>query len=296
MDSTRFYIDMPTQTIAPSLLLEDPSRFMPAPADWEVLLTDVRGSTKAMSEGRLNTVNLVATGCIIAALNLAHRDANDLPFFFGGDGATLLAPPSLADRVASALALHRDNTRAQLDIELRVGRVKMADVYREGHRVDIAKVDVSGAGLVLPIALGEGLKYVDRVVKRDDGDPIAPDEEAELDLTGMECRWSNIRPPHDRQEVVCLIVSVLDVSRQGEILAAVLRELDEIYEPFATRCPISRRRLKFRFQFDRIANELKLKLGRLEIGRLLQTWLVTMLSRPWFAFHPSGRYYFDRLV
>lgn len=296
MDSTRFYIDMPTCAIAPSQLLVDPSRFAPVPADWEVLLTDVRGSTKAVSEGRINTVNLVATGCIIAALNLAHRDGNDLPFFFGGDGATLLVPPSLAEPVASALALHRENTRAQFDLDLRVGRIKMADVYRAGHRIDLAKVDVSGGGLVLPVALGEGLQYVDRVVKREDADEIEASDDALLDLAGMECRWSNIRPPGDRQEVVCLIVSVRDTSRQGKLLAEVLGNLDDIYEPVAVRCPVSRRRLKFRSRLDRIADELRLKVGRLEIGRLLKTWLVTMLSRPWFAFHPSGRHYLDRLV
>lgn len=296
MDSTRFYIDLPTQPLAVRELLVDASRFARVPADWEVVITDVRGSTRAVGEGRLNTINLVATGCIIAALNLAHRDDNNLPFFFGGDGATLLVPPSLADRVSFALALHRDNTRAQLDLELRVGRVKMADIYRQGLSIDLAKVDESGSGLVLPIALGEGLQYAERVVKGDDGDEIVVPCGTELDLAGMECRWNSIRPPSDRQEIVCLIVSARDSSRQGEILAEVLGELDDTYDRAVIRCPISQRRMKLRSRFDKIADELRLKVGRLEIARLLKTWLVTMLSRPWFAFHPAGRHYLDRLV
>ena len=296
MDSTRFYADMPTQTDGPSALLADPARFSPVPADWEVLLTDVRGSTQAVGEGRLNTINLVASGCIIAALNLAHREGNELPFFFGGDGATLMVPPALADRVASALALHRDNTSVQLGLDLRVGRVTVAEIHRAGARLDVARVDVNGAGLVLPVVLGEGLQYAEHVLKGDDISTIAASQSAELDLSGMECRWSNILPPQRRQEIVCLIVVARDVTRQGEILAQVLSDIDAVYGPLATRCPISRPRLRLHPRLDRIASELRLKLGHLAPTRLLSTWLVTMLSKPWLSLSQGGRHYLDRLV
>ena len=56
-----------------SEILADPTLFADVPDDWQVILSDVRGSTQALNDGRHQVVNLVATGSIIAALNIAHR-------------------------------------------------------------------------------------------------------------------------------------------------------------------------------------------------------------------------------
>lgn len=52
MASTRFYSDLPTHTVSISQLMGDETRFAAMPADWRVILTDVRKSTQALSEGR----------------------------------------------------------------------------------------------------------------------------------------------------------------------------------------------------------------------------------------------------
>jgi hypothetical protein len=56
-----------------------------------VVLADVKGSTEAVRAGRYKDVNLVGAACITAALNVT-RDL-DLPYAFGGDGATVLIAP-----------------------------------------------------------------------------------------------------------------------------------------------------------------------------------------------------------
>lgn len=296
MSSARFYTERPTLTAEPSAVLAVPEQFAPVPSDWEVMVTDVRGSTRAVGEGRLNIVGLTAVGCIIAALNIGYREGIELPFFFGGDGATLLVPRALADRVVSALALHRDNARAQLDLDLRVGRVPLSEVYARGHRVALAKVDVNGAGMVLPFAIGDGLQHAEQTVKRDDAPTLSTPHDAELDLNGMECRWNDIAPPRRKKEIVCLIVSPISQERAASALSRVLGLIEGTYGSYAARNPVSRERLTYYKGFDRIDAEERLKYRNSDLKRRMHTWVWTIFSRPYFAFSATGRYYMERLV
>ncbi|WP_417786530.1 DUF3095 family protein [Tenacibaculum sp.] len=58
-----------------------------------------KGSTAAVESGYSELVNLIASGSIIAALNIASKYEIDIPFFFGGDGATLLVPSVLLEKL-----------------------------------------------------------------------------------------------------------------------------------------------------------------------------------------------------
>jgi len=82
------------------------------PADWHIVLTDVKGSTKAIEQGRYRDVNSVAAASITALLN--NVKGIDIPFVFGGDGATILIPPSIVPQAGEALlatqALARTNS------------------------------------------------------------------------------------------------------------------------------------------------------------------------------------------
>lgn len=273
----------------------DETRFAAMPADWRVILTDVRKSTQALSEGKHQLVNLVATGSIIAALNIAHQAGISLPFFFGGDGATLLVPPSLAERIEQALLVHRANTRANFALDLRVGSLELAEVYRQGARLQIAKVDIN-QGLVVPVTLGAGLPLVERIIKREDYVPPSTLSNAALDLNGMECRWDSIRPPDNTQEVVCLLVVAQEDKRQSAVFSHVLAQLDLIYGPLATRSPVALSRLKLKATLGKINTEMRAKLGRFDIRYLLENWLCTLIGGPYFKFNREGAKYLRNLV
>lgn len=293
--TARYYADLPVSRRAVADLLEEPAAFVPVPADWQVLLSDVRGSTRAWSEGRHQEVNLVATGSIIAALNLAHREGVNLPFYFGGDGATLIAPPGLADAIEQALLAHRANTRANLGLDLRVGRVAVADLLADGHALAIARAEIS-PGLVIPVTLGDGLTEAERRVKGSDIEPEAPSRDAPLDLEGMACRWDSIRPPEDTQEVVCLLVVARRPERQAALLAEVLRAIDTIYGALDRRTPISRPRMKVKPTFAKVATEMRVRLGRFDAGYLIGHWFKTLLGPLWFRFTRDGSDYLNQLV
>lgn len=292
----RFYSELPTETDAPADLFADGARFLPVPWDWQVILTDVRGSTAALGEGRHQQVNLVATGSIIAALNIANAAGMELPFFFGGDGATLIAPPELAASIESALREHRRRTRANFGLDLRVGSVAVESLYASGHGLAIAKVDINRRGLVLPVTLGDGLQEAERIVKARYGGDEDAAPAGELNLEGMECRWDSIGPPEGAQEVVCLLVVVRDMPRQAAILADVLRLIDAVYGPLEKRLPISRPRLRLMATPAKIATEMRARLGRFDLKYLLGTWFYTVVGRLWWTDSADGVRYIDRLV
>jgi len=84
MDKDRnFYAEVPVSDLDVHELFRDRSNFQDVPESWHVLVADIRDSTKAVNEGRHEEVNLVATGCVIAILNLSITEEVTVPFFFG---------------------------------------------------------------------------------------------------------------------------------------------------------------------------------------------------------------------
>src|SRR5450432_1769980 len=98
-----FYSRLPVNEIPLADLLTEEHLFYKVPENWFVVITDIKNSTLAIQQGLHETVNLVATGSIVAVLNIAYRAGLSVPFFFGGDGATFILPPSILDAAMQAL-------------------------------------------------------------------------------------------------------------------------------------------------------------------------------------------------
>jgi hypothetical protein len=111
--------------------------YAPAPATWDVILTDVVGSTRAIQEGRYKDVNAVGAGSIVAVRNAAPDV--ELAFVFGGDGATLLVPASRRDAVDRALRGSREVAMSAFGLELRVARVPLDALRAAGHELLVAR-------------------------------------------------------------------------------------------------------------------------------------------------------------
>ena len=294
--SDQFYSALALNTISVTDLMGEERLFTAVPADWHVVLTDVKGSTKALDDGMHHVVNLVATGSIIAALNIARKADTRVPFFFGGDGATMIVPDSLVAPILHALNRHRDNTQRNFGLELRVGAVPVAGVYASGNTLLIAKVKMSEA-YTIPVVLGQGLQYAEKLVKGADFVP-APVQavESALNLEGMECRWDSIKPPGDAQEVICLLVTIADMGRQSALCRDVLAAIDEAFGPPAARSPVSVARLRLKPTFGRILREMRAKLGRFDAGYLAENWLRTLIGFFYFRFVEEGQTYLQGIA
>ena len=289
--SAHFYAELALNDLPLSELMADAQRFSAVPPDWHVVLTDVKKSTQALSNGMHHLVNLVATGSIIAALNIVRRADTRVPFFFGGDGATLIVPDALVAPILAALNKHRENTLRNFGLELRVGSVPVAAIYATGTALSIAKAKMSEA-FTIPVVLGLGLQHAERVVK---GEGYMLDmplvEEAALNLEGMECRWDNIKPPQDAQEVLCLLVTTTNPTQQGALCSKVLGTLDTIFGMPAARSPVAIQRLRLKPTLERMAREMRARLGKFDPAYLLQTWLRTLIGYLYLRYVKAGQKY-----
>lgn len=295
MDSDHFYSNLPLNDMPVSHLVANEQFFFTAPEDWHIVITDIKGSTRAVKDGWHQAVNLVAAGSIIAALNLAKKAETSIPFFFGGDGATLLAPPSLLGPIMGALHVHRENTLRNFGLELRVGHVPVAQAYQDGQRLLIAKARLEEA-FDIPLVLGNALKYAERIVKGEGFNPFKPAGETPLDLEGMECRWNAVKPPKNLDEVVCLLAEARDEARHGAVFQKVLAAIDAIYGPKPRRNPISEPMLRLQATLGKINTEMRAKLGRFNLAYLLVNFLFTLFGFIYFRYYKNGRLYLQKLA
>ena len=293
--SEHFYSNLPANHIPLSTLLTQDHLFYRVPEDWSVIITDIKNSTPAVSAGRHETVNLIATGSIVTVLNLVYKAGITIPFFFGGDGATFIVPPSLITSVMAALQLFRTNTLQNFNLDLRVGTISVKSAYANGHELQISKFE-SSKTLSIPVILGTGLSYAEAVIKGEsypEHDQLT--EAMELDLTGMMCRWDKIDPPEDHHEVVTLLVIAGAEVKQAEAFRKVILLLDDIYGTAEKRQPISVSKLRLKTTFKRIEMELRARLNTSGIFKKVSTWLTYLLGYVYFKTQ-KGKDYLIRLV
>jgi len=290
-----FYSHLPVNRIPLSDLLTEDHLFYPIPADWHVIITDIKGSTSAVQSGQHQTVNLVATGSIVAVLNISFKANITIPFFFGGDGATFLVPPAVRESAMRALQLYKQHTIDNFNLALRVGCIPVKDIYAAGHELKVTKFNSSG-NFSIPIILGDGLSYAEGLIK---GPGYLHTDQAQqtedLDLTGMQCRWDRIKPPENKQEVVTLIVRAARNINQAAAYRDVILYIDEIYGSPEKRQPISVARLRLKASFTRLGLEIRARFGKMKLLSLFQTWFSTSLGYLYFQTKP-GKTYLSRLV
>jgi hypothetical protein len=214
-----------------------------APATWSLALTDVRGSTRAIEAGRYRDVNALGVASIVAVCN-ALPDV-DVPYVFGGDGATLLVPGSRAHPTAEALRGVARLAHSAYGLELRVGVVPLAELSAAGHSVRVARFRPS-RHVSLAMFAGSGIAAAERWLK----DPglgakylIEQDGDGDACLDGFECRWQPVQSR--RGAIVSLLVLGRAATDEENALTyrAVLSELTRITSEQDLH-PLDERRLK----------------------------------------------------
>jgi hypothetical protein len=295
-DNTHFYTKLPVHKDPISGLLGQPQAFERVPGDWWVIITDIKNSTAAIRVGQHQTVNLVATGSIISTINIAKKQGTQIPFFFGGDGATLLVPDCMKEAAFEALIRHRENTFANFDLELRVGCMSVSSLYWAGKNLEIAKVALE-KDFDVPLVLGEGLRFAEKIIKSESFTVEEPSSsQPVLDLEGMNCRWDKIEPPGKRLEIVCLIIDARNENSQRTAFQKVMNSIDSIYGSPRKRKPLSTQQLHLKVSWKRIITESKVKFGHLSFFYVLWNWLLTGFGPFYFAVNDEGKQYLKELV
>ncbi|MEG4202346.1 DUF3095 domain-containing protein [Microcoleus sp. Pol7_A1] len=254
MNSENFYTEL--RLLDNFIDITDLQNFVDVPDDWYIVITDIRGSTKAIEAGKYKEVNLLGACSIAAVLNVAGKI--EIPFIFGGDGASLLMGPSLLPAAQTALLATKQMAETEFDMDLRVGAVPVKVVVTANYSVKIAKFKVS-ENYSQAILIGGGLTRATELIK----DPAAGNIysiknngiSATADFSGLECRWQDI--PSKYGEIVTLLVMVRsDFAQESNLIyRKVLKIIEYIYGKEDYLNPIDRQNLKLTLNSAKLIKE-----------------------------------------
>jgi hypothetical protein len=252
MSTQDFYASLPKLTSF--LELANPDRYVDAPKDWYVLMTDIVESTQKIAQGRYKEVNLIGASSIIAVLN-AIRPL-EIPFIFGGDGASLLVPPVCLVLARNALLGVRQLARTSFAMDLRVGIVPIATVNLQ-YPLKVAKFRLT-SNYCQASFMGGGITYANDLIKTEaiyrlEGiQPPAP-----ADLTGMECRWQEVPSPFTHTLSLIVAATSDDRMLHSAVYQDILETIESIYGDPENYHPINLAALKLTFNPIKLSAEVK---------------------------------------
>ena len=293
----RFYKTLTKHEVGLAKLLKSPETFKNIPDDWHIVLVDIENSTQAVQNGLHHDVNLSATGSIVAILNELKKKYQylEIPYFFGGDGATFIVPDIFLDTALTVLENYRHHVKHTTSLTLKVGSLQVKEIYARNLKVRLAKLALNPY-LTIPILLGTGLKYAEGVIKSSFVNSTIDNEEIKaVDLNGMECRWQEIDPPVDAEKIVCLLVNSPDDALQAEVYQSIIEEITNIFGSDTERQPISTFKLKLDLSVSKIKNEMYARIGKYNFIYLIKNWLITMFGKYYFKFFSKGKDYIEKI-
>ncbi len=251
MPTRHFYSDLPVLT--EFVQITDHHSFVAVPDDWLIVITDIIGSTRAIEQGLYKDVNLLGACSIVSVLNIA--DEVDIPFVFGGDGASLLIPPTLLDETTRALRAIQTLAKEEFALSLRVGIVPVWVAVSAGCPVNIAKLEIS-ENYRQAVLMGGGLTYATDLVKDSATAHLyrlnSLSSSSPANFSGLECRWQDI--PSRYGETVSLLV----LATRNEEYRNVIEQIQLIYGAGDRHNPIAHDHLSLSFSPIKLLKETKI--------------------------------------
>ena len=214
--SERFFVDLPVTPDFSDLI--SPAQYQPLPADWLVGITDVVASTAAIAAGRYKTVNM-AGAAVVAALMNALETMN-IPFVFGGDGASFAIHESQVTIAREALACTSAFVRDEFDMDLRTALVPISDIRAAGKDVLVARFGPS-PHVSYAMFRGGGMNWATDAMKRGDYAIRPADKGMRPDLSGLSCRFDAAHATHG----VILSVIVVPTGDETTAFDALVRDV-----------------------------------------------------------------------
>lgn len=262
----------------------DSSNYHRLPDDWSVVITDIKGSTAAINQGRYREVNALGVASMVAVFNALKPAV--IPFVFGGDGAALCIPNDCVDRVVTALQATRSMAEQQFSLSLRVGIVPSSVVHESEYQVLVGKYQVS-KGYFQAVFSGSGLEYAEQQVKSGEYNLAPATSLGEVDFSGFECRWKDIPSPHGETLALLVKANVNDALENNKIYLQVLEAVQQIYGEVDRHRPVQKPYLQLTAQVSDLQDEVKIRtvfesrIKRWRYAKVLP-WLVR-IGRYWMA-------------
>lgn len=274
--------------------------YVRAPADWWVATADVKGSTKAIESGQYKGVNAAGAACITAIINAVER--KDIPFVFGGDGATALIPGEAKEQVLKALAGVQQMAQQAFELELRVGLVSVASLLDAGQEVLVARYGISDHAALACFG-GNGAAEAENRLKA--GEALVPHDAiaAEADLTGFECRWSALPSRHGKMLSIIVQSQPQGRQRSEQVYEAIVRAIHDLVGGWENAKPVHASNLNLALAPFGGASEVRAKShhkgGLWRLWQNLQIWISNVFFtalRVWGGNNNVVRRYVDQTV
>jgi len=287
MSTVNFYRDLPKLASFADALETD--RHTDVPGDWWIVVADVTGSTRAIEAGAYKKVNTVGAACIAAVINV-DRDV-DIPFVFGGDGATFAVPDTLRERVTPALREAQRLARLDFDLALRAGMVQVASLQARHLAVRVAKVRLSPSVTQATFS-GRGWDEAERMIKDadDPGPSRVHESEGPCDgsFEGFECRWQGV-PSFNDHKLALLVGAVSDDPVTNlATYRAVADRIGAIYGDISHYHPLRADRMHLSFNPSELSHEWRVRSSRLSPWQRIAYFVRMVLT------NLAGAYLFAR--
>ncbi|MGQ0749340.1 MAG: DUF3095 domain-containing protein [Betaproteobacteria bacterium] len=257
-DSVHFYRDLPA--LSSFAEATEARLYVDVPGDWWIVIADVVGSTRAIQAGAYKNVNTVGVACIAAVVNVDR--GIDLPFVFGGDGATLAIPEVLRERVECALRAVQRLARESFGFALRAGLVSVNELARQGHWVRLAKVRQS-AHATQPALSGRGWDEAERWIKVPGAPGMRSVEEgsgaAEASFEGFECRWQGVPSFNDHKLSLLIAAISHDADENLATYRRALERIQDIYGEVAQYHPLRADHMRLTFSPGLLSHEWRVR-------------------------------------
>jgi hypothetical protein len=200
-----------------------PLHYKSVPPGWNLLITDVKGSTDSIQKGRYRDVNTLGVASIVVVRRALNKQ--EFPFVFGGDGATLLLPADETKKVIPYLLGLKKLALQTFGMELRVGLVSIDELNQLGYHIEMGRFFLS-TGFSQAMIRGSGITKGEKLIKENYAKYSAKsDLEIEPDLTGLTCRWKPI--PSKRGEILTLLIR--PQREEDTIYSEILEKFQEIF-------------------------------------------------------------------
>lgn len=257
MADSGFYRDLPALPSFAAAI--DTRHHVDLPDDWWVVIADIVDSTRAIADGAYKKVNTVGVACIAAIANLDR--SIELPFLFGGDGATFAIPERLCAPAVIALRGAQQLAADSFGLQLRAGLIRVGELRAAGHWVRVAKLALSEQ-INQPFFSGCGWEEAERRIKR--GDPgvqhVRPDEgAASASFEGFECRWQNVPSFRDVKLALIVVATGLDPALNQTTYTRVLARIGEIFGDPGNHHPLHAGALQLSFSPQVLSGETKVR-------------------------------------
>ncbi len=257
MDTSSFYSNM--SSFANFSDVTNPDKFLTLPDDWMIVVADISNSTDAIGRGEMKAVNILGVA-VITAIRNAVRPI-EVPYIFGGDGASLCIPGRFEEQARQTLMATRLLALQQFRLQLRIGIFAIAAIRQAGHDVLVAKHQLSEFDHQAAFS-GGGIEYAERLLKNDVQSQIQNADNVSLqdaDFEGLECRWDQV--PSQHGETIALIVKTRCTadSESAEVFNDIISFIDTVYGEDEKCRPVHSRGLKPTYNEDKLNYEVRIR-------------------------------------